>query len=215
MIIRTNLLPEELRKKERSRLSLPEVPIRKVALIFFGVFFTAQIFLSFFAFYERIQIRRVTQEAAQMKVQNHDLMLRKSETASMRVRSKEVDALCRREFFWTQILNDLSDSVTRGIWLTGFSISDGEEGSPRASGPASKRSKPAEAVKVLHLEGSAVGPGQETATIGKFIKELKENPSLNTVFQDIKLSDINQKKIREADVYDFVLICVFKQGKIK
>ncbi len=215
MMIQTNLLPEELRKKERIKLALPEVPLRKIALIFFGVFFVAQLFLSLFALYEKIRIGDAKKESVALKTQNRDLTLRKTETAMMKVRLKEAEALTLHDFFWAQLLNDISDSIPKGVWLTGLSVQEGAEAgeAPHAAFGRPKKGQAFAAVKVLRLEGSAVGQGQETAAVGKFIKELKENDGLEDVFQDIKLSDINQKKIRDTDVYDFVLICVFKPGK--
>ena len=215
MMIQTNLLPEEFRKKERIKLTLPEIPLRKFSLIFFGVFFVAQLSLSFFAFYKKTRIGDAKKEIAAFKAQNRDLTLRKTETAMMKVRLKEAEALTRHDFFWSRLLNDISDSIPKGVWLTRFSVQEAE-GTAEAVRAASGRARKGQAfaaAKVLRLEGSAVGPGQETAIIGKFIKELKENAGLEEIFQDVKLSDINQKKIRDADVYDFVLICVFKQGK--
>ena len=61
------------------------------------------------------------------------------------------------------------------------------------------RSPSVPAPRVLYLEGSVVGPGQETAFIGKFIKQLKENPLFAELFEDIRLSTINQRKIKRED----------------
>ena len=59
-----------------------------------------------------------------------------------------------------------------------------------------------------------MGKGEETAYTGKFIKELKANSLFNGLFNDIELSQINQKRIKDFDVYDFVILCTFKKGKI-
>ena len=67
---------------------------------------------------------------------------------------------------------------------------------------------------MLKLEGSVTASGQETAFIGKYVKSLKDNATFTELFRDIELSNINQRKIKEFDVYDFVLICKFRKGKI-
>ena len=212
MIIQTNLLPEELRKKERIKLSLPEVPIRKALTVFFGTLFVIQVCLSAFAFYQKGRLNQVKHQALTFKAQNKNVTLHKAEIASAKARSNEITALVRREFFWTRLLNDLSDAVTKGVWLTGLAIEDNEP--PAGGGPRARRVEGPK-FKVLRLDGSAVGQGQETATIGKFIKELKEHPFLSELFQDVKLQNINQKRLRETDVYDFTLVCLFKPEQAK
>ncbi len=212
MMIRINLLPEELRKKERIKLSLPEMPIRKVLTIFFGVLFAVQASLSVFALVQKGRVGKIKNEIIELRIQNKEIMLRKADTVAARAHLKEIAGLTVRNFFWTKLLNDLSDSVTKGIWLTQLSIEETE--APAGTGPQkSKRGESRVKIKTLRIDGSAVGQGQETAFIGKFIKELKENASLSKIFQDVKLSNINQKKIREADVYDFSLTCIFRPEK--
>ena len=213
-MIQINLLPEELRKKERIRLSLPEVPIRKMLIIFFGIFFAVQASLSVFALVQKGRVGKTERNIAALKIQNREITIRKAEIASSHARLKEIASLTEREFFWTQLLNDLSDSVTKGVWLTDLSLE--EIAAPLPSGssaPKSRKSASAVKIRVLRIDGSAVGQGQETAFVGKFIKELKDNVSLGRVFQDVKLSNINQKKIRDADVYDFSLSCIFRTDK--
>ena len=214
MMIQINLLPEELRKKERIRLSLPEVPIRKVLIVFFSVLFAVQASLSVFALVQKGRIGQVQKEITALKAQNKEITFQKGETASARTKLREIQALTERDFFWTKVLNDLSDSVTKGIWLVHLSLEDiaappkGDE-----AGQKPRRGEARAMIKTLRIDGSAVGQGQETAFIGKFIKELKENPSLSEIFQEVKLSNINQKKIRDADVYDFSLTCLFRTEK--
>ena len=213
MMIQINLLPEELRKKERISLSLPEVPIRKVLIIFFGVFFAMQACLSVFALVQKGRVGKTERDIAALKIQNREITLRKAEIASSHARLKEIAALTERSFFWTQLLNDLSDSVTKGVWLTNLNLDEIQAPLPAGSAPKSRRSAGTVKTRVLRLDGSAVGQGQETAFVGKFIKELKDNDSLSRIFQDVKLSNINQKKIRDADVYDFSLVCIFRSDK--
>lgn len=212
-MIQINLLPEELRKKERIGLSLPEVPIHKTLVIFFGVFFAVQVLLSVFALVQKGRVGYVKKEIASLKAQNKEIMLRKAETASTRARLKEITGLTERNFFWTRLLNDISDSVTKGIWLTSLSLEEIEAPQAQGSEQKPRRGETRVMQKIIRIDGSAVGQGQETAFIGKFIKELKENPSLDELFQDVKLSNINQKKIRDADVYDFSLACIFRTDK--
>ena len=87
--------------------------------------------------------------------------------------------------------------------------------SDAGAAPANKKEIVAtQKVWSLKLEGSAYAPGQETAFIGKFMQALKQDALFSELFDDIQLSNINQRKISNYDVYDFVLVCHFKKDKI-
>ena len=204
-MIEINLLPEEMRKKERIKLDLPAIPVFKILSVFLAVFVGIQVFLSIFAIYQRLEYTKVKNDVARLTKENDQIIKLKSETTAINNLLKEAKSLTDRKFFWSMLLNALSDSMTKGVWLRSLSIGfvNAEQGKP-----ADARSPKA---RVLNLEGSVVGPGQETAFIGKFIKQLKENPRFSELFDDVKLSNMNQKKIKEFDVYDFVLVALFKK----
>ena len=85
---------------------------------------------------------------------------------------------------------------------------------PKSAGSKSTDTKKTEMnVKILKLDGSTVGQGEETAFTGKFIKGLQSNPVFRELFSDIELSNLTQKKIRDFDVYDFSIYCTFKPNK--
>ena len=66
---------------------------------------------------------------------------------------------------------------------------------------------------MLRIEGSVIGQGQETAYVGKFIKSLKDNEFMSGVLGDVTLSGMNQKKIKDYDVYDFIVLCPVKKDR--
>ena len=204
-MIEINLLPEELRKKDTLKLMLPDLPIGKILWIVFGVFFICQIGLSIFAFYEKARISAVQAEINRLSRETEKTVRYKADILAIRGRLKEISGLTDRKFFWTRLMNSISDSTTKGVWLSALSVS--EEQQDAGGGPSKKTTH------FLQLTGSAVGQGEETAYIGKFIKQLKDDPLLGDLFTEIKLSNINQRKIRDYDVYDFVLVCVFKSEK--
>jgi hypothetical protein len=195
-MIEINLLPEELRKKEEHINILAELPIQRGAIIFVCVFFVAQLFASIYAFYLSSNFKAMKAESDLLIAANAEIESQKSETLANKKRIEKADAVTHRKFYWSDFLSALSDSVTKGVWLKELSIdSDGK-------------------ISRLSLTGSVVGKGEETAYTGKFIKELKNNSLFNELFDEIELSTINQKKIKEFDVYDFVILCPFKKGKI-
>ncbi len=175
-----------------------------------GGIFAVQLLVSGYAFFQTSRLSQVSAEIDKLKIENKEITAQKDEIAAMKARARDVDTLSVRPFFWSNLLSAVSDSVSKGIWLNDLSIGEGP--APEAVGASQGGGEPA-AVRYLRIEGSAVGQGDETANIGKFITELKQNPELAELFEDIRLSNINQKKIREFDVYDFMLVCVFKKGK--
>ena len=212
-MIEINLLPEELRKKDKFKIVLPELPIGKTLIVLFGAFFAVQILLLLYACYQKGRVIELKKEIVVLSDETREVAKQKADIVSMRSRLKEIDALTAREYFWSRLLNAVSDSVTKGTWLTGFSIQETEAAPTESTQAGTSDKKPAvRRLRLLRLEGSVVGQGQETAYIGKFIKEIKESALLNELFSDVKLSNITQKRIREFDVYDFILVCVFKDA---
>ena len=194
-MIETNLLPEELRKKEERVNLLAHLPIKRGAIILVIVFFGLQILATLGAFYRSIHFNWMKAEIIRLKEVNKEIISQKVSTALIKKKIEKEDADTQRPFLWSSLLNALSDSVTKGVWLTKLSVThDGKSDH-------------------LGLEGSVVGKGQETAYTGKFIKELKANPLFNELFVEIELSTMNQKRIKDFDVYDFVILCTFKKGR--
>lgn len=230
-MIEINLLPEELRKKESVKLALPSIPAlpKKTVLFAIAAVLGLQVLLTAFAFFQKGEVIAVKNEIAVLKESSKGIAAQKIETTQMRTRLTQIDQMLRRKFFWSSLLSALTDSVIKGVWLTELSITEGNA-SPmikkneldvppgRTDAAAQRRAASAgprtgaKPPKMLKLEGSVVGPGEETALIGKFIKKLKSNKLFETLFAEIEPANINQRKIREFDVYDFTIGCMFKDG---
>ena len=208
-MIDINLLPEELRKREKVKLDLPEIPVFKILSVILVVVVSAQILLSAFAVYQAMTFIGLKKKLEVLTKENREISARKAETVAMATQVKEIQALTERKFLWSVLLNALSDSMTKGVWLRSLSVT-----TFGAEDAGSRKKENAPKKRVLNLQGSVIGSGQETAIIGKFIKQLKESPRFGELFEDIKLSAINQKKIKDFDVYDFVLFGVFKKEKL-
>ena len=213
-MIEINLLPEELRKREIAKLKLPEIPTLQKITYALLIFIGFQVLVSFFALYQRVEILGVRSQIASLKQENKEILRRKSETAVLNSRLRKIEFMTKRKLFWSSLLNSLSHAMSKSVWLRQFSILDldlsgsgvfaGTQGESSAGSAAQK-------IRCLKLEGSAVGQGQETSYIGKFVKGLKESGSFAGFFAQIELSNINQRKIKDFDVYDFELVCVFRK----
>ena len=216
-MIEINLLPEQLRKKESVKIALPEIPIKKTIFVALGAIFGLQALFTLFTVFLGFQEASYTRQIQALQDTNKEITRQKSETISIHNRLKDARAATSRKFYWSSLLNALSNSMTKGVWLRAFYVSDMEPKSNTSSKPADPAptsDKKTTKDKFLIIEGSAVGAGQETAFIGKFLKQLKDNPMFTNLFQDIKPSNINQRRIKEYDVYDFMIICRFRKDKI-
>ena len=205
-MIEINLLPEDLRKKEMMQFKLPEWPKLKVYAIALAAFLGIQTLATVFAFYQKLEIIAVRGQIASIKQENPELMARKGETAAADGRLKQIDLLTARKFYWATLLNRLAHSITKGVWLREFSVQTAQ--APERQG---EEAASAVAKRQVKLYGSAIGAGQETAHIGRFVKSLEENRRFADFFEEIDVSNINQRKVKDFDVYDFELSCTFKK----
>ncbi len=216
-MIEINLLPDEFKKKPAVKIALPEIPARRVLFAGIGVFLCAQLLLALFAGYQSIELGHLKQQYTALSEQNKEVTRLKNETEKMQERIRDIRTITERKFYWASLLNALSDSMIKGVWLRDLTVGEGEEASlvKRAaqSKPGSTRA-PGSGVHYLKLQGSVVSGGSETAAIGRFIKELKINPGISEIFDEIELSSITARKIKDIDVYDFVVICFFKKGML-
>ena len=230
-MILINLLPQDLRKTETQKIVLPEIPVKKTLIIsglsVLGLLLLFTAVVGFFSWREasvKQQIDRLTTELQETR------KIKAQAKISME-KLNDIKALTDKRFYWASLLSAVSESMTKGVWLRSLGLDEVMEEAPRRAAEPSKAasgSKPDATgdkkperrlvlqtpTRVLKLEGSVTASGQETAFIGKYVKSLKENATFAELFRDIELSDINQRKIKEFDVYDFVLLCKFKRGKI-
>ena len=215
-MIEINLLPEEMRKKESVKITLPDIPIKKTLIIGLGGFFGLQLLFTMFAFYLRFDAMLTGKQIEALKLSSQEIIRQKTETAVMYGRLKESRELFNRKFYWASLLSALSNSMTKGVWLRTFYVTDEEPKSAamdKKPVPADPKAEKAAKSRYLVLEGSSVGSGQETAFIGKFLKQLKDSPMFSALFQDVKPYNINQRRIKEFDVYDFMIYCKFRKEK--
>jgi len=222
MILRLNLLPEEMRKKEVPKL-LDNEQLQKLVRYFIIGFVGIQILLGVLAMFKALELNALKSQTQNLRPQLTETLQQKSAMDAMRARLGQIAKIREARFYWWNLLNAITNDMTKGVWLTGFTIGEGEESTigKKVEAPVAKKlgkqkggdkTGGVSASKYLRLDGSAVGAGQETAYIGKFISQLKSDPLLQQIFETIEPANITQKKIREYDVYDFAVICRFRKG---
>lgn len=124
----------------------------------------------------------MSSEKAQAEEVNKDILF-------MMAKMAELNEVTKRKFFWSQKLNELSNIVLPGIWFT------------RVYTDAEGR---------FIIEGSVVSKKQEAmATVGKFMKDIRENQSFFKDFSNVKLESVQRKGAGERDVVDFRIALYF------
>lgn len=222
-MIEINLLPPEIKKKKR-KIELPDVSFLPIVTGLLGVIIIIHLLLGVTLSFKTKSLNRLEKkwQTALPDKQKADKM--KTELTVMRGKIDAIDKLIKNRRSWAQRLNDISDAMIPGVWLNKLWLenriviqepaakSDTDDG---YGGKVKVKEAKAEPKKIvirsLHLNGSAiVSGGEETATIGKFIRSLKDNEDFFSDFKDIESASIQRTKIKEEEIMDFELVGYFK-----
>lgn len=229
-MIEINLLPEELRKKQVTRIALPELPVKKALITVGGGVVALQILATLLAFWVAAENAVSRQQLAALTEATKQTIELKKKSSALQGRVREYEEISRRPFRWAGLLSALTEAMTKGVWLRALRVEDmvvaapappEEQKAAKKTGKSSKASERRAAaaktltVQVMKIEGSVIAPGQETAYVGKFLKSLKDNAGFSRIFVDAELSNVTQRKIQTYEVYDFVISCRFKGEKAR
>ncbi len=204
-MITINLLPEELKKKESSFARIG-ASFKGQIKLFRNIGYTVILILvaahtSLFVIgHKNVKMTdALFKKSAGLAPAKKEYTALKAEAALADRKARAIDALMTDRFSWAKLLNGLSESVIPGIWLTGLSYQE-------VSGD-----KTVPAAGYLDLSGYASSMGEEgTALVGRFIKDMKDNPLFFSDFSEIKLESIKSEKYLDQEVMSFKITCLFK-----
>lgn len=226
-MIEINLLPEELKKRRRAapkidvaNISLESIPVIKIALVVAGIFIAIQIVVFGFGILGGIVFRSLEKSYKEILPEKQYAEHLSFAVSKMSKKVSAIDELMVRRFSWTKKLNDLSDSVTAGIWLTQLEYDERLTEKPKTAAVNTSQNKGGEEKKTasekvlgryLVISGASQSMGEEgTALIGRFIKNLKENMSFYSDFSDIELGSIKREQVSGQEIMTFKITCLFK-----
>ncbi len=227
-MIEINLLPEERRKKQErfKKIDISKVNLQNIQVLFliagiFGIVLVLQVVLFLIGIYSNSLVTSLEKKYREISPQEKEAKLLNGQLDTINKKTAAIDELMVRRFSWTNKLNDLSDSVTPGIWLTELSYNEkmiDKLVQPDAKMLRVKNSvipaKPVTEKVVLRnmvISGYASSMGEGgTALVGKFIKSLKDNSDFYSDFSDIELGGIKSDKIEDQEVMNFKINCIFK-----
>jgi len=222
-MLEINLLPEEAKKKKRpstkidvSAMSMPSLPIVSIAACAVGAILIIQLILFVVGVISGATLRSLALEYKDILPKKQNTEKLKIQVDRMNKKVGAINELMVKRFSWEKKLNDLSDSMTPGIWLTELQYDEKLIEAPKAvsAEPAQKKGgQAAENVssKYLVLSGAVSSMGEEgTALIGRFIKSLKDDPDFYSDFSDIELDIIKREKAEDQEIMTFKITCLFK-----
>ena len=192
-MININLIPEQLRKKSKGALFSTEafnIPrealiglIGGLAVILICVHAILQVTI-FIKFFQHAQQKKQWDAISPQK-QRVDVVL--NELRSLQNKIKAVEQITTGgRISWAEKLNDISDSLPKGIWLTKLSLGE----------------------KILLIDGCVVSRDKgEISSVGHFVSELKKRKGFMQGVQNkhIEVGSIQKRKIQTVELADFLI----------
>jgi Tfp pilus assembly protein PilN len=195
-MIEINLLPERLKKKRKgvSLASLLQLP-RETIIVLIGSILCLLILLHILLVgvlvIQKMRLSGLSRHWERIAPDKARADALKEDIAKIETKLGSFDQVASqsKKIVWAQKLNQLSDALPAGLWLTKLSLSSG----------------------VLIIEGSAISKrGEEMVLVGKFTSLLKNDAGFAKDFKDIELTSINRKLIKSVEVADFVVTALLK-----
>ena len=198
-MIEINLLPPQLRKKRKTAnlvsrtIALPRDTVIALAggAIFFLLFVHAV--LQFVIAIKFVQIKRYERQLEKIAPDkaNADRVVQELRVLQAKVIAIE-DVAGQRKVLGAKKLNEISNALPPGIWLTRLAFQDG----------------------LLVMQGSAVSKTKnEMSTVHSFTANLKNEQGFNDSLSNIELGLIKSRKINTTPIADFTITADVTKGQ--
>ena len=225
-MVEINLLPEEIKKKKRpasrmdaSAIKLPSLPVIGLVAAAVGIVLAAQLALLVIGFMKDTTLKSLEHEYKSISAKKNETEKLKLQVGTMNRKVAAIDELMVKRFKWGKKLDNLSESMTPGIWLTELEYDEKLTDAPKRADTGLMKKIPGESkqavekvlARYLILSGAAYSKGEEgAALVGRFIKSLKDNLEFYSDFKDIELGTIKMDRVDEQDIMMFKITCFFK-----
>ena len=229
-MIEINLLPQEMRKKEPrfksiefDQIDLKNLPVKNIAIAIAAVLISLHAILFVVGSYSKSRAAVMAEKYKAIMPERNNALALKSQIDLMNRKVSAIDELMVKRFSWAQKLSNLNDSIVPGIWLSDITYDEkiGErtmqvvtkQAAAGGKNQTLKQSTEKVVLRYLVISGYASSMGEQgTASIGKFIQSLKDNPGFYSDFSGIELGSIKSEKVQDQEVMSFKLTCMFKQA---
>lgn len=229
-MIEINLLPQEMRKKaprfkpiEFGALDLKNIPVKNIAIAVAAALLVLHVALFAIGSYSKSIARDLSKKYNTLLPEKKEAINLKAQIDLINRKVAAIDELMVKRFSWSKKLNDLSDSVTPGIWLSSLEyeeklgerlVQNQKQANVKGKTQPGRPSTEKVALRYLIISGYASSMGEQgTALVGKFIQSLKDNAGFYSDIADIELGSIRSEKMQDQEVMSFKLTCMFKQAE--
>lgn len=179
-MIRINLLPTTLRKKEKTKA------VQAPVIIYFVAIAVLALHLIFFVLsvYKKNQLSSLNNSWERTQPQFREVELLKSNLAIKRDKVRVMEYILGRNIYFTEFFSKINQAVPKGLWLNRLSFS----------------------YDSLVIGGSVFSFGtEEISLVNKFFNELKNDEFFLENFSDFNLDSVQRRVIKEYEVLDFLL----------
>lgn len=179
-MITINLLPKELREKEKtSTFSLPPVFFKTIVVIL-----AFQVIFGFVGLYKKLQVGNLDRAWTKAQSQFKEINDLKVELAQKKESAEAIKGVLKRSRYWTDFFNKINQATPKGLWLNRLSIAE----------------------KGLVIEGSVFSFNKDQITlVNKFFDELKKDVFFRENFTNFSLDSVQNRAIKQYEVLDFIL----------
>jgi len=188
MTIEINLIPPGLRKNKKKKFAGVGIPMEIIVGSAGGVFIlliVAHVGLFAMNMSNLSKYRGLEKEWAQMAEAKENVDVVIGELRGFQEKYKKVEGILTKDgIYWSQKLNILSDSLSKGVWLRKVFFDE----------------------EILLMEGSAISrQNKEMISIHDFIARLKNQGDFLKNLDDLELGSINRKKIHKNEIAEFII----------
>ena len=194
-MIEINLLPEELRKKKSEPVFNLNMEAEKLRFLAIGgaagilILIVIALFLGSFIRKAQINDLLSREKVFSDRVSKIDSI--NKEITVLKAKMAVLDQITKRNFIWAEKINQLSDLVLPGIWFTRVYSDSGEN--------------------KLTIEGSVISKSEEAmASVGKFMKNLKDDVQFFKDFKNIRLESVQREAKDEMGIVNFQIVLYFQ-----
>ncbi|MFC1590217.1 PilN domain-containing protein [Candidatus Omnitrophota bacterium] len=215
-MLEINLLPPEMKKKRQraAAMKMPDlgmltgIPLPLMIAGFFGLIICVQLVAFGLVMLADAQHSSFNERSKNVMPLVKEVKALKGEIETLSNKTKAIDEIIEKRILWSKKLNDLSDSVTPGIWLTRLYYEEKlKEEVKKEKKKRKKRSKKKgkekeeeiKPVRIVGITGYAYTKYEDpTTSVTKFIESMKANEDFAEDFSSIEVGG----PIQEAMVYD-------------
>ena len=202
-MIEIDLLPNQKRQKKL----IPYERLFKGSLVFIvlGSLVILHLFLHTINCVGTIRLNRLQKSWESLSDKKAGLDQLNAELTKINQKVPLIEQLISNRVLWSEKLSRINDLIIPGIWLNEIILE-------RENVKIAQQ----QSTKYLVIRGSAASRTKEApALIGRFMQNLKDDSSFSADFAEIELGPIKKRQIRETEIMDFILICLFKEEQAK